>query len=398
MNANVCILTLSLLLAGCTAARRVDVENPSDFDRESEMVEVSVSSLGQVAKDPFVVSDAAGTAVPWQLTHDGKLIFQATVPAGGKASYRILPARRFHGEVPPPDTLACGSWRKDRLDDIAWENDLSGFRAFGPRLQASGAKSFGYDVFTKSVRHPVLDERYRLHHKGKSYHVDHGTGMDAYEVGPTLGCGTSALIHEGQIVYPWCYKEYEILDNGPLRFTVRLTFGPLAVGKDTAVVESRLLSLDAGSYLNKVTVRYDGLSEASSVAAGIVVHKENPGDGFVDAAGGILAYPDLGGSAEGEHGQIFCGVVRPEGFSKAGYVTLNPDGSPIADGATGHLLGVDAYTSGTDYVYWFGSGWSHSQPEALDGNGGVKDFQCWQSVLQEAARRLREPLSVRVRK
>ena len=51
-----------------------------------------------------------------------------------------------------------------------------------------------------------------------SYHIDHGNGMDCYAVGPTLGGGTAALMPDSAIVYPYCYKDYEILDNGPLRF------------------------------------------------------------------------------------------------------------------------------------------------------------------------------------
>ena len=29
------------------------------------------------------------------------------------------------------------------------------------------------------------------------------------------------------IVYPYCYKDCEILDNGPLRFTAKLVYNPL---------------------------------------------------------------------------------------------------------------------------------------------------------------------------
>ena len=53
-----------------------------------------------------------------------------------------------------------------------------------------------------------------------SYHIDHGYGMDCYAVGPTLGAGVSALMVNDTIIYPWCYKTQEVLDNGPLRFTV----------------------------------------------------------------------------------------------------------------------------------------------------------------------------------
>lgn len=385
-----------VLSAGCTAWRQIHVSNPSGFDRMGEMVEVPVEGLGLPVGGAFLLQDGKGDTVPFQWTYDGKLIFQTDVPAGGKAVYRLVRAKAG-APAPVFDTVACGSHRDDRLDDIAWENDRTAFRAFGPRLQASGARSFGYDVFTKSVRYPVVDERYRLQPLGKSIHVDNGNGMDVYEVGPTLGCGTSALLHGGEIVYPWCYKEYEILDNGPLRFTVRLTYGPETVGSDTAVVETRLLSLDAGSYLNKVVVRYDGLSSGATAAAGIVVHKENPDEGFVDAGEGILAYPDLGGSADRRHGLIFCGVLRPGGFDRAAYVTLNPDGSPISDGATGHLLGSCAYAPGSEFTYWFGSGWTKALPAEKGGNTPVKDFEAWKAVLRDAALRIAQPLTVEVK-
>ena len=55
-----------------------------------------------------------------------------------------------------------------------------------------------------------------------SYHIDHGYGMDCYAVGPTLGAGVSALMVNDTIIYPWCYKTQEVLDNGPLRFTIEV--------------------------------------------------------------------------------------------------------------------------------------------------------------------------------
>ena len=100
-----------------------------------------------------------------------------------------------------------------------------------------------------------------------SYHIDHGNGMDCYAVGPTLGGGTAALMPDSAIVYPYCYKDYEILDNGPLRFTVKLVFNPLVVKNDSNVVETRIIQLDKGSQLNKTTVSYEYLTQATPVAA-----------------------------------------------------------------------------------------------------------------------------------
>ena len=116
----------------------------------------------------------------------------------------------------------------------------------------------------------AADELY----KSVSYHVDHGNGLDCYKVGPTLGGGTAALMVNDTIVYPYCYKTFEVLDNGPLRFTVKLTYNPLIVNGDS-VVETRLISLDAGSQLNKTVVTYDNLKETTPVVAGIVLHDSN---------------------------------------------------------------------------------------------------------------------------
>ena len=60
-------------------------------------------------------------------------------------------------------------------------------------------------------------------------------------------------------VLPYCYKDYRILDNGPLRFTVELTYSPSTVGDMKNVVEHRIISLDKGRNFNKMTVWYDGL-------------------------------------------------------------------------------------------------------------------------------------------
>ena len=176
------------------------------------------------------------------------------------------------------EVVACGEIRPDRKDDLIWENEFSGYRAFGPALQAKGEQSFGYDVFTKSVTHPVMHDRFDKS-KGPnriSFHIDHGDGMDSYGVGPTLGCATAALLDSaGDIVYPWCWKEAEILENGPKRFQVRLTYSPIVVnGRE--VIEHRLITLDSGSRLNRVDISYDGLEGPCPIVVGIVIHAENP--------------------------------------------------------------------------------------------------------------------------
>ena len=76
--------------------------------------------------------------------------------ANGTATYTIQ-----SGTPDPYNVIACGRYYPERLDDMAWENDLVGFRAYGPALQARGERGFGYDLFTKrGTAAPVLEDMY----------------------------------------------------------------------------------------------------------------------------------------------------------------------------------------------------------------------------------------------
>lgn len=291
-----------------------------------------------------------------------------------------------------PKTVCCGEIRADRLDDLIWENEYSGYRAFGPALQAKGERAYGFDIFTKSVAHPVLHERYekaldpgtkaeikRLRkaglaeradslHDAVSFHLDHGDGMDSFGVGPTLGCGTPALLDSAGIVYPWCWKEADILENGPRRFRVALRYGPIRIdGKE--VTESRVITLDKGSRLNTVELRYEGLDRPCPLVIGIVVHKEHP-TGY-RLGGNYIATADLGDRNVGRNGEMFCGALLPGGFEKTAFVPLD---EPVA-GAVGHVLGYTTYTPGTTLTYRFGSAWS---------KGGVPDLDAWENILKQS--------------
>lgn len=91
---------------------------------------------------------------------------------------------------------------------------------------------------------------------------------------------------DGEIVYPYCYATQDILDNGPLRFTVKLVYNPLTIKGDSTVIETRVITLDAGSHLNKTAVSFDNLKETTPVATGIVLH-EPDGAVVADAAPAI---------------------------------------------------------------------------------------------------------------
>ena len=399
----------ALFCFACNDSRTVTVTvtNPLAMERSNEMVEVSMETvtdrLGLADTAQIVVLNADGQQVPYQITYDGKVIFPAAIAAGVTATYTIQT-----GTPEAFDVKACGRCYPERMDDMAWENDLVAFRAYGPALQAKGERGFGYDLFTKyNTTEPILEAMYAKEldketlakiaelkktdpkaaaelSRERSYHIDHGYGMDCYAVGPTLGAGVAALMVNDTIIYPWCYKNQEILDNGPLRFTVKLEFTPLTVKGDSTVVETRLITLDAGSHLNKTAVSYSNLKETLPIVAGIVLH-EPDGAVVADAANGYITYVDP--TTGPDNGKIFMGAAVPAVVKDAKTVLFSEKEKKERNNADGHVLAVSDYEPGSEYVYYWGFAWDKAD---------IKTADAWNRYMADFAQKVRNPLTVKV--
>ena len=399
----------ALFCFACNDSRTVTVTvtNPLAMERSNEMVEVSMETvtdrLGLADTAQIVVLNADGQQVPYQITYDGKVIFPAAIAAGGTATYTIQT-----GTPEAFDVKACGRCYPERMDDMAWENDLVAFRAYGPALQAKGERGFGYDLFTKyNTTEPMLEAMYAKEldketlakiaelkktdpkaaaelSRERSYHIDHGYGMDCYAVGPTLGAGVAALMVNDTIIYPWCYKNQEILDNGPLRFTVKLEFTPLTVKGDSTVVETRLITLDAGSHLNKTVVSYSNLKETLPIVAGIVLH-EPDGAVVADAANGYITYVDP--TTGPDNGKIFMGAAVPAVVKDAKTVLFSEKEKKERNNADGHVLAVSDYEPGSEYVYYWVFAWDRAD---------IKTAAAWNQYMADFAQKVRNPLTVKV--
>ena len=399
----------ALFCFACNDSRTVTVTvtNPLAMERSNEMVEVSMETvtdrLGLADTAQIVVLNADGQQVPYQITYDGKVIFPAAIAAGSTATYTIQT-----GTPEAFDVKACGRCYPERMDDMAWENDLVAFRAYGPALQAKGERGFGYDLFTKyNTTEPMLEAMYAKElnketlakiaelkktdpkaaaelSRERSYHIDHGYGMDCYAVGPTLGAGVAALMVNDSIIYPWCYKNQEILDNGQLRFTVKLEFTPLTVKGDSTVVETRLITLDAGSHLNKTAVSYSNLKETLPIVAGIVLH-EPDGAVVADAANGYITYVDP--TTGPDNGKIFMGAAVPAVVKDAKTVLFSEKEKKERNNADGHVLAVSDYEPGSEYVYYWGFAWDKAD---------IKTADAWNRYMADFAQKVRNPLTVKV--
>lgn len=400
-----CITALCCLACNQPQSITVTVSNPTDLKRTNEMVEVSMAEVSnrlQLADTAqIVVLDENGQQVPYQITYDEKLIFPTSTDAKASSTYTIQP-----GSPLPVEAMACGRQYPERMDDLAWENDLTAYRAYGPALQQTGERGFGYDLFTKyNTTEPVLEDMYAKElnpdswkqvnelkktdpqaaeelKRSFTYHVDHGFGMDCYAVGPTLGAGVAALMDADTLIYPWCYRDCEILDNGPLRFTAKLTFAPIRIKNDSCVVETRLISLDAGSQLNKTIVSYEGLQETMPIAAGIVLH-EPDGQVTADAQKGYISYVDP--TTGSDNGKIFLGIALPAGMTDAKTVLFSEQEKKQRNNADGHVLALSQYEPGGEFTYYWGFAWSKA---------AIKTPEAWNQYMADYVKKLQSPLKV----
>jgi len=380
MKRFVILFCLLGILASCNKKESVvivTVTNSSSFDRQHEMVEIPWDSIYQKLSlsdnQKIIVLDSVGQQIPYQVITEGtgkklKLIFLADVEAGNRAIYKIK-----KGEPQTFVPMVYGRFVPERKDDFAWENNRVAFRIYGPALEATGEISNGMDFWVKRTDSLVIDKWYKNDLAGiASYHEDHGEGLDMYKVGRTLGLGMTAPYVNDTLCLGRNFTDYEILDQGPLRISFRLKYKPYdAGGKE--VVETRLISLDAYSHLNQVKNIFTTDSTVSEiqVATGIVMVQDSKEETFVDTKNGIMAYklPE-----DSVNGTIYTGVINPRGFLSVKV-------------SQGHLLGINSYKPGSEYVYYAGGGWSKAGFDTFDG---------WVTYLKMQKNKMVEPLKIEI--
>ena len=385
-----CVALLAWLGVGHVAARKValTVSNNGDLQRQ-EVVGFDLKELLQRMQEAegqtFVIRNIKGQEVDYQITHDGKVLVDASV-----SPHSTLSLTAEKGTPRQPKVYVCGKQYPIRKDDIAWENDRGAYRIYGPALQRTGEKSYGTDIWVKNTPDLVVEERYlndlygnvlgdaldKAHRKAEAdsvdlattFHLDHGNGMDGYAVGPTLGCGAPALIVGGKLVLPYCYQSFRILDNGPLRFTVELTYAPNSLG----ITEHRRISLDKGSHFNRWTVWYDGVGDDVEFCSGVVVN----GNGKPDLKKNHVTYADPTDNPRLHNSQIYVAAVFP--YNKV-ETKLSPDKR--------NAVGVVKNYHGEPVTCCAGSAWSGYD---------VRTYPQWQLLVEEFVAGKAQPLQVKM--
>lgn len=388
------VLTIVALIAAAAACSHdnnleIEVLNPAET-AATQTVELAATPLLERLGAPYaVVLTAGGDTVPSQLTHDGLLVFVSALGAGEKASYRIVGSET----AAEADTVATGRVYPERADDLAWENELVGFRAYGPATQRNGERAYGYDIFFKhQSERPVLEQMYaaqtssanwarvdslraidaeaaREYERSFTYHVDHGSGMDCYAVGATLGNGMAAFVRDGAIDFAWCYDSVEVLDRGPVRFSAHLVFAPRTIDGETDVTEHRIITLDRGQWLNRQRTWFEGRHASGTIGAGMPMRK----GGLTVSGDGYVAVTD---STQGpDNGLALLGAVMP-------------GGSVVDSLICGHTMIIKTLAPSDTLLHYWGFAWDR---EAF----GTPD--AWADYLRAFKANVEQPFIVKIK-
>lgn len=377
------VIALGLTLSACQkqAPRQVTlvVSNETDHDIAGVIdgvpLQAVLDSLRVPAGTPLTIRDELGKSVTTQIFDDGAtqlLLFETNTLAHGESIYYLSIG---HDSIQEATSSAVSiKHYPQRKDDLLWENESAMWRAYGPELQTSGERAFGYDIWCKNTKQLIGDTRMlnalanweradslrKLEQpellaiadsigESTNFHHDHGDGMDCYAVGPTLGGGTAALLNDGQIVFPWAWKRHKILANGPLLAAVRLDYDTLYVGADT-VFEHRTIITQKGTRFNIINVEYEGLTTQHEIAVGIAYHSSDDSIRF-NIANKYMAYADPTDQPERNPGRVLIGTYVPSMTRTA----LEQ----------GHLLCIGRYQPGETFTYYLGSGWSKGDCPSL---------------------------------
>ena len=361
--------------SGVFAQRTITVINNTAIARKGEIVEINLSTLkSSFESKTYVLTNNRHKEIAYQLIYEGDkkpkaLIFQADVAANSLVSYFLT-----EGKPAAVKPKTSARFVKERKDDFAWENDMAAYRMYGPALAAENPSN-GVDFWAKCTANLVVDQRYRDDiYNNISYHVDHGLGLDFYKVAHTLGCGGVAPYVDGKLWVGNHFDHYKVIAAGPLRSVFQLVYDSVKVG-NSYYQQEITITVDAGSLLNKASVKYIGASQKMELAAGIYLH---------DGKGVLKQHVETGTSAYAEEavsdykvpaGRNYIGIYIPGKVNNA--LVVDEEG-----------LLTSSYQVGDTFTYYFGGGWSKWH---------FPTDESWFNAVSNYSKALRSPLKIKVK-
>jgi Domain of unknown function (DUF4861) len=356
-------------------AQQLSISDLSNHPRQPEVIELPLTQAHKhIDNLDQKVAENAKTHehLPTQILND-LLLIAVQLPASGKLEIDFVDKNPSN----PQEPQVFGRDAPERKDDFAWENKYVAYRVYGPALEATGEITSGIDVWSKRVPNFVIDSFYkhdaegaRTHNPKLSYHVDDGVGLDSYLVGPTRGCGGTAVVSANKLWVSKNYTHLKQISDGPVRFQFELTYAPWNAN-GIEVTETKRITLDAGTHLNKIesTFTFTGAPTIQAAAA-LAIH---PGADFTALEDGhILSVWDT--PQDPTAGRIATGLIESPG-QQASASQIDGQG----------VLAFPVH-SGQTFTYYAGSGWSKAD---------MPTQQAWNTYLKEKLFELDHPLQIR---
>lgn len=366
----------------------ITVTNSLPIDREFETIELTKKSLGlatSVKLENYAVKEAGtNTFLTTQsIDNDGDgitdvLLFQPKIKASSQQDFEVLVA-----ENPSKETvISCYSrFVPERTDDYAWENNKVAFRTYGPVAQkmvedkiAGGTLTSGIDAWLKRVDYPIINKWYEKATNGTgTYHKDTGEGLDNFHVGDSRGVGGIAVKVDDQYYFSKNFTSWKTITTGPIRTSFILTYADWDA-KGNKITESKLISLDYGSYLSRFEINITG---TKSIAAGLTLHDKKGTTGTNIKEGWLSHWEPIDDS------EIGTGIVAPKN-------TLTSFDNHITEDKDLSNLYGNIEVKNNKAIYYVGFGWKKGSP--------FQTQKQWETYLSSFAKKINTPLVVKVKK
>jgi unsaturated rhamnogalacturonyl hydrolase len=401
----------------------VKIANPSAFGRDCETVELNRydkenSNLfggvrfwpnaytGSSTNARIAVMDGVSSRVldsqEYEFENDVpnhqkvELLFQVDLAPGETRTFYILDASALPA-VPPPIVKTMARYVPERFDDFAWESDRIAHRIYGQALiKAEGTISSGADVWIKKDRGLIVDTMYATKH----YHEDNGSFMDDYRVGKSRGCGGLGIWDGKKLFVSSNWRNWKLITTGPIRSEFELTYDAWDAGNGRKVSEVKRFSIDAGSWLTKVTSTISSEDKTPLTIGVGLAERACPTnrEQFIanDLTEGWMTYwqPE-----DQPKGITAVAVLLPKDSVKE-FVNDNPTmpdsvkhaavPQPTHEGypAIRNQLAITQVEVGQPFTYYFGACWDRS--------GDFTNHVQWENYVRRFAERRDQPLQVTV--
>ncbi|KQB40052.1 DUF4861 family protein [Flavobacterium aquidurense] len=366
----------------------ITVTNSISIDREYETVELTKKSLqlpSSAKLEDYTVKDISSNSFleTQAVDNDGDgimdvLLFQPKINASSTKEFEIIPSDN------PSATKNINCYSRfvpERTDDYAWENNKVAFRTYGPVAQkmvednvAGGTLTSGIDAWLKRVDYPIINKWYEKATNGTgTYHKDTGEGLDNFHVGDSRGVGGIAVKVDDKYYFSKNFISWKTITTGAIRTSFILTYADWDV-KGNKITESKLISLDYGSYLSRFEIHITG---TKSIAAGLTLHDKKGTIGTNIKEGWLSHWETIDDS------EIGTGIVASKNTltSFDNHITNDKDLS--------NLYGNIAVKK-NKAIYYIGFGWKKGSP--------FQTKQEWETYLSSFAKKINNPLIVKVKK